>query len=382
MRGEPLVSVIIPSYNKAAFLRESVESALNQSYKNLDVVIVNDGSSDNTSEVARKIVESYPQRHVRIVEKPNGGISDARNAGIAAARGRIVVTLDGDDLIDPSFVDEGLKAMRQFGCNLVTCHVKLFGVTERIWEPLPFNSYSLRYDNSIPTLAMYDKQLWEKTGGYKVSFGWVEDWEFWVNCTRYNLKAHLIKKPLFHYRTTDEGLANVYIKDKWRECVSLVMIANSDLYPIEELQFAATNTANMTDIWLEKLEKQVEKHPKEWLLFYWLALAYEARELHQKAFESMAKAVSYSNQKEWQPLMRLAQLLERSSESPIDSVCSFYKQAMMLRVDLSYQVREALGRYDDIDDPDFKIVNKKKMPAKKKDGEQSLDRSKAEQKAD
>lgn len=357
--GDPLVSFIIPSFNKAIFLEESVQSALNQTYQNIEVIIVNDGSSDNTSDVARQIISSNPTRHIRLIEKPNGGISDARNSGIAQARGRIIVTLDGDDLVEPTFVEQGLKAMRQFGCNLVTCIVRLFGVTNRDWEPLPFNAYSLRYDNSIPTLAMYDRELWVKTGGYKVAFGWVEDWEFWVNCTRYGLNAHLIKKPLFKYRTTDEGLANIYIKDKWRECVSLIMIANSDLYPIEELQFAATNTANMTDVWYSKLEKLAEKHPKEWLTNYWISLAAEARGEHQRAFECMARATSYSKQKEWQPLMRLAQLLERAKDPPIDNICSYYKQAMMLRVDLSYQVREALERFDTGEDEEFKIVTSK-----------------------
>lgn len=370
-KGEPLVSFVIPSFNKAPFLSESVTSALKQTYQNIEVVIVNDGSTDNTSEVAREIIKNNPKHYIRLVEKPNGGISDARNSGIALTRGRIVVTLDGDDLVEPTFVELGIKAMRQFGCNLVTCNVQLFGVTNREWEPLAFNDYSLRYDNSIPTLAMYDKDLWVKTGGYKVAFGWVEDWEFWVNCSRYGLKAHQIKKPLFRYRTTEEGLANVYIRDKWRECVSLIMTANSDLYPIEDLQFAATNTANMTDLWLAKLEKLLEKYPKEWLLNYWISLAAEARGDHQRAFECMAKAVSFSKQKEWQPLMRLALLLERSKDPPIGNICSFYKQAMILRVDLSGQVREALESYDDGKDPEFKIVSGK---AKSKQQEK-LDKS-------
>lgn len=95
-----LVSIIIPVYNKAAFIRESIESALGQSYQNIEVVLVNDGSTDGSMAILEEFKASYPDKIV-LIDQKNGGVSKATNTGIAASKGDLIQFLDADDLMAP-----------------------------------------------------------------------------------------------------------------------------------------------------------------------------------------------------------------------------------------------------------------------------------------
>ena len=106
-RGEeespPLVTVVIPCYNQAHFLGEAIESVLSQSYRNFEVIVVDDGSTDNTSEVASRY------EGVRLVRQENRGLSGARNRGMREAKGEYVVFLDADDRLLPGALEAGLR---------------------------------------------------------------------------------------------------------------------------------------------------------------------------------------------------------------------------------------------------------------------------------
>lgn len=109
----PLVSVIIPVYNGAAFVGETIESALKQTCRNIEVIVVDDGSTDNTLSVLNKYAEQ--DHRVRVISQPNGGVSKARNTAIAAARGEFIAPLDADDLWLPAKLDRQLKRMNEAG---------------------------------------------------------------------------------------------------------------------------------------------------------------------------------------------------------------------------------------------------------------------------
>src|SRR5829696_2931566 len=103
--GAPLVSVVVPCYNQARFLGEAIESVLAQSHPLFEVVVVDDGSTDDTSEVAAR----YPG--VRLVRQENRGLSGARNAGLARSRGEYVVFLDADDRLLPGALEAGVERL-------------------------------------------------------------------------------------------------------------------------------------------------------------------------------------------------------------------------------------------------------------------------------
>jgi len=114
----PRVSVIIPSYNAEAFLSDAVKSVLHQTWRELELIIVNDGSTDSTRSMAEQF--SGDDRRVKIVDKRNGGPSSARNAGIAAASGDAICFLDADDVFLPDKLQKQVSFLEQFpGCDLV-----------------------------------------------------------------------------------------------------------------------------------------------------------------------------------------------------------------------------------------------------------------------
>ena len=101
---DPLVSVIVPCYNGAAFLEEALRSALAQSYPEVEVVVVDDGSTDSSGEIARR----FPVRYIR---QENRGLSEARNSGIRESKGSYLVFLDADDRLKPRAIETGLNAL-------------------------------------------------------------------------------------------------------------------------------------------------------------------------------------------------------------------------------------------------------------------------------
>lgn len=108
---EPLISVIVPIYNVEKYLPRCVDSLLGQRYRNLELLLVDDGSTDGSG----ALCEAYAARdaRVRVLHKPNGGLSDARNAGLAAARGEYLSFVDGDDWVSPYYLENLYRALEQ-----------------------------------------------------------------------------------------------------------------------------------------------------------------------------------------------------------------------------------------------------------------------------
>lgn len=126
MNTNPLVSVIVPCYNQAQFLPETLESIMQQTYHNWECIIMNDGSQDNTDEIAKIWIEK--DHRIQYLKKENTGVCDTRNKGIALAKGTYILPLDADDKIAPQYIE---KAIGEFNKNdklkLVYCNTILFG---------------------------------------------------------------------------------------------------------------------------------------------------------------------------------------------------------------------------------------------------------------
>jgi glycosyltransferase involved in cell wall biosynthesis len=111
----PLISVIIPAYNAQAFIGEAIASVLGQTLHDLEVIVVNDGSTDDTAAQVRSVGDA----RVRLIEKANGGVCSARNAGLEKARGAYMAFLDADDAMEPTAMQEKLDALRSTGADWV-----------------------------------------------------------------------------------------------------------------------------------------------------------------------------------------------------------------------------------------------------------------------
>lgn len=200
--GSEKVSIIIPCYGQAHYLEDAIESALTQTVL-CEVIVVNDGSLDNTSEIAKK----YP---VRLVEKTNGGLSSARNAGIAVAKGEYILTLDADDIITQDFVEKTLGLD-----DIVGTQQQEFGDSHILWtnNNLHPTFEDFKKNNQINCCSLFKKEIWEKVGGYdeNMRIGY-EDWFFWLKATKAGYKVTIVPEPLFFYRKHGQSMVSNAVK--------------------------------------------------------------------------------------------------------------------------------------------------------------------------
>lgn len=118
MNDSPLISVIIPIYNVEQYLKRCVESIRHQTYSNLEIILVDDGSPDSCG----KICDDYQKadNRIKVIHKKNGGLSDARNVGIEIARGEYITCIDSDDFISPFFIENLWIAIQKSECEIAT----------------------------------------------------------------------------------------------------------------------------------------------------------------------------------------------------------------------------------------------------------------------
>ena len=121
-REQELISVVVAVYNIEAYVERCVRSIMGQSYENLEILLVDDGSRDDSGKICDRLAEE--DGRIRVIHKENGGLSDARNAGIARARGTCMAFVDGDDWIEPDMYENMYAAMRDFEAPLAVCRYR------------------------------------------------------------------------------------------------------------------------------------------------------------------------------------------------------------------------------------------------------------------
>lgn len=203
----PRVSVVVRCYRQAAFLPEAVSAVVHQTFRDWEIVVVNDGSPDDTSAVARDLAARHPGRRIRLVEQANQGPAAALNTGVAAAAGELILILDADDSIHPVFLERAVAALdADPGASIAFSDVVLFGAKAEVWKMGPFELGALTQVNRLCCTSLYRRRLWEEAGGYALNMelGY-EDWDFWVGCAERGHRAVHLKQPLFFYRMHAAG---------------------------------------------------------------------------------------------------------------------------------------------------------------------------------
>ena len=198
----PLVSIIVPCYNHAQYLDEALQSICNQTYTHWECSIVDDGSTDNTKEVAQNWV-AKDSRFVYL-PKENGGVSSARNLGIKSAKYDYILTLDADDKYEASFLEKAMKVLlsdEQVG--IVSSWGQYF-VEDQLFQVYRLAGKStvdfLFYNDAVGT-SLFRKKCWEQVGGYDINpKNGYEDWEFYLRVCALGWKVHIIEEVLFFYR--------------------------------------------------------------------------------------------------------------------------------------------------------------------------------------
>lgn len=201
-----LVSIVIPCYNPADWLLDAIASARAQTYPHIEIVLVDDGTSQAE---ALDRVRSAATRVDRFLRQTNCGPSAARNAGVRASSGRFLVPLDADDILDPDYVAECLAAMSAAEPAFVYTSCRVFGERHYL-DTLPeYNLYDLLDRNTLTYAALIRRDDWDLVGGEDESmrFGY-EDWEFWLRLGAASRFGRRLPKPLFHYRKRSGSLSD------------------------------------------------------------------------------------------------------------------------------------------------------------------------------
>jgi glycosyltransferase involved in cell wall biosynthesis len=203
----PAVSVIIPCYKQAEYLREAVGSVVAQTCTDWELVIVDDGSPDDTAATAEAIIAEHPGRAIRLLRKRNGGLSEARNDGIRSARGAYILPLDADDMLQPTMLEKTVGLLES-NPDIAIAYTDLThcGAVDRTIQAAEFDATKIPINNQLNYCSLYRREVWERCGGYR-SFHWgYEDWDFWIGCAAAGLRAVRIPEPLLLYRVKQESM--------------------------------------------------------------------------------------------------------------------------------------------------------------------------------
>lgn len=196
---KPLVSVIIPIYNMQEFLTETIESVLQSTYPRYELILVDDGSTDQSIEIGKRFSQQNPR--IRFFAQTNGGASKARNFAIQQASGKYILPVDADNLISADYIERAVEALENNQqVKIVTCEAVFFGEKQGKWELPPFNLKLLARKNLMDNCAMYRKSDWEKAGGYCEEILGREDWDFWISMLKTG--GDVVRLPIvgLHYR--------------------------------------------------------------------------------------------------------------------------------------------------------------------------------------
>ena len=196
---KPLVSVIVPIYNAAPYLQETLDSILASTYRPIEVVMVDDGSKDESLSIAMSYCEQHTE--CQVIAQENSGVSVARNTAIKAAKGTYILPVDADDKIADTFIQKAVEVIEENdNIRVVGCRCWMFGAVNKEWKLPTFSHALLARKNMIPATALYRKADWERCGGYCEQEIYREDWDFWISMMELGGTFYKFDEVLFFYR--------------------------------------------------------------------------------------------------------------------------------------------------------------------------------------
>lgn len=208
---KPLVSVVIPCYNQGTYLKEAVGSVLSSTYENIEIIIVNDGSTEDI-----EFLKTFSAPKTKVIHQENQGLSMARNNGIVASKGEYILPLDADDKIHSTYIEKAVNILESDSkIGIVYSEAEFFGEKSGRWKLNKYKFPNILYKNVIFCSALFRKSDWEKVGGYKKEMDFCfEDWEFWISLIENEADVYQIPEILFYYRKSSESMSKKTKKEK------------------------------------------------------------------------------------------------------------------------------------------------------------------------
>lgn len=195
----PRVSIVITCFNYGAFVGEAIASALCQSTRPFEVIVVDDASDDTcTRETLKKLEKSGIRL---LLNSSRRGVSEARNIGIRSANAPYVITLDADDKLDPRFIEKTLPILHHVRADVVYSNTQFFGGKSGPLELPRYLKRRILKRNIVVSTALFRKASWVAVGGYSSELvHGLEDWDFWLSFVERGAKFHKVQESLFFYR--------------------------------------------------------------------------------------------------------------------------------------------------------------------------------------
>ena len=207
---EDLISVIVPVYKVEKYLEKCVHSIANQTYSNLEIILVDDGSPDNSPQICDELAKK--DNRIKVIHKENGGLSSSRNAGLEVFNGQYVAFIDSDDTIEPTFIEDLYKALMENDCDLAVCGVKCVNENDEelsLENVLPYkkidleNKFDLLFEKNLVTSIISCNKLYARHIFEKIRYaeGRIHEDEFIIYDIIDNVKQGiaLVDKPLYLY---------------------------------------------------------------------------------------------------------------------------------------------------------------------------------------
>lgn len=233
------VSLITAVYNKEKYIAQSLEASLSMKYHDLEIIVVNDGSTDNSLNI---INEYHRDKRLRVINQHNQGSALALHNGIKASTGEFFVREDADDWSEPDYVQETMPRMSEPEVGAVCTHVWLEGDVHYITRCEHFGNplygatiKELMKQNWLPN-ALVRRAVYDQTPGFNPAAGVYADWNLWIDITKRGWKVAIVDKALHHYRIlymSESNNETSQVMGKHEESFKRIRKLHPDLWPNE-----------------------------------------------------------------------------------------------------------------------------------------------------
>ena len=339
--SRPFFSIVMAAYNQGAYIDETVKSVAAQSYERWELIIVNDGSSDDSWAKASNLMDKYGKRRIRLINKRNGGLADARNVGMRYARGDWLCMLDSDDLLARDYLSRAAELVEEEhgngddiattksgghigtgGVDIIPGCMRNFDAVSSDWcFPEGFSIVGVSHWNKFHASVLMKADLMRKVGGYDPGIPWgLEDWNFWLNAAKFNPIVRFVPEITFYYRhhkgtSMRKKMFAAYLE----QTKAMVRTNHVELYEPVQLLHDHETIENMHEDTLKALEKKMQQFPLQPMPYFWRALRRTKKMEYEEAIDDLKIALNLTTSEKrykWQMYYRLALLHEALEEYP------------------------------------------------------------------
>ncbi|GAB1855735.1 glycosyltransferase [Flavobacteriaceae bacterium MHTCC 0001] len=249
-----LISIILPVYNGEKFIEEAINSTLSQTYKQFELIIVNDCSTDNTLDIVKRI-SLKDKRIILISNKTNQKLPASLNIGHKKAKGKFVTWTSDDNVLLPNFLEDLVYQIIKQNVDVVYSNYEVINQIGDVKRKHKAGEIEhILFGNQIGASFLYRKEVYDELGGYDDSLFLLEDYDFWLRASIKHKFYHL-NKVLYKYRLHSDSLtsniySNQFVKDNHQKAVVKMFkkISNQLLWKTETLDFLVANFLNQNNL--------------------------------------------------------------------------------------------------------------------------------------